>query len=257
MISSLLQGGLGNQMFQISAALCLARKNKDKAIFDLEAHSLPKQGRRSENYRDNIFRNINFSSGVFIDNIYREPYYHYCKIEYRKDMCLNGYFQSEKYFQECANYIREVFSPDEKSSDMIHDKYGSVLGKKTVAIHVRRGDYLKYEQYHPVCDVEYYRKASSLFPKDSTFLVFSDDVEWCRTVFTGDNYVFVENNEDYIDLYLMSFCENNIIANSSFSWWGAWMNKNESKKVITPKMWFGPTANNDTKNLIPSGWRKI
>ena len=251
MITSFLQGGLGNQLFQISAAISLALENDDDAIFSFKNHDLPKQGRKCENYSKNIFRNLNFSDNLFIKRRYHEPFYHYKEIEPKSNMCLIGYFQSEKYFSKYANVIREVFSIDEDSLKIIKEKYGEILKKEPISIHVRRGDYIKYKDFHPPCSLEYYKKAIKQFPENSTFLVFSDDIEWCKQNFLGENFWFVDGNEDYIDLYLMFLCKNAIIANSSFSWWGAWLGK--ADKVIAPNKWFGK-ADNDTKDLLPHHW---
>ena len=89
--------------------------------------------------------------------------------------------------------------------------------------------------------------------KEYKFLVFSDDIEWCKQVF-DDDFNFIEGEEDYVDLLLMARCKHNIIANSSFSWWGAWLNRNNNKRVIAPKKWFGSVANLDSKDLLPKGW---
>ena len=124
-------------------------------------------------------------------------------------------------------------------------------------MHVRRGDYLKFKDTHPPCSVEYYNQAISSFSESSIFLVISDDIEWCKENFLGDKFYFVEGNEDYIDLYLMSLCKNNIIANSSFSWWAAWLNRNKEKIVIAPEKWFGNEVQYNTDNLLPSSWETI
>ena len=92
---------------------------------------------------------------------------------------------------------------------------------------------------------------------DITYLIFSNDIEWCKKNFIGNQFIFIEGEKDYIDLWLMSLCKNNIIANSSFSWWGAWLNTNSDKKVITPKNWFGPAINHSTQDLIPEKWFMI
>ena len=88
-------------------------------------------------------------------------------------------------------------------------------------------------------------------------LVFSDDIDWCKGVFRGDRFTFIEGEKDYIDLYIMSQCKNNIIANSTFSWWGAWLNKNKNKKIVAPKKWFGSLISHNTKDLIPKEWIKV
>jgi hypothetical protein len=257
MISSYFQGGLGNQLFQIAVAVALAADNKVEAVFDSANHDLPKQGRKCKNYLETIFRNVNFSSGLQLSTAYHEPQYSYKEIKYTPGMCLIGYFQSEKYFIQHADLIRRLFSIDDKTKAAIEEKYGEALKKETVAVHVRRGDYLKYSDTHPPCTIEYYQTAMSQFPEDSTYLFFSDDIAWCKENFKQNNIIFVEDEEDIYDFYLISMCKSIIISNSSFSWWAAWLNDDGHKSVITPKRWFGPTVNHDTKDLIPARWKKI
>jgi len=257
MISSYLQGGLGNQLFQIAAAAALATDNDDQAEFDTANHDLPKQGRKCKNYLETVFRNVKFSSGLKLNNVYHEPHYCYKEIKYVPGMCLVGYFQSEKYFVKHVDKIRNLFSVDDKTKAAIKEKYGEVLKKETVAVHVRRGDYLKYSDTHPPCTVEYYQTAMNQFPKDSTYLFFSDDIDWCKDNFAQDNIIFVEGEEDIFDFYFISMCKSIILSNSSFSWWAAWLNENDNKKVIAPKRWFGKNVSHDTKDLIPSRWKKI
>ena len=124
--------------------------------------------------------------------------------------------------------------------------------------------------------MEYYNKAIKQFDKDSNFLIFSDDIEWAKNNFKGDNFYFITENKiegndvmdtlniskgghpDYIELYMMSLCDHNIIANSSFSWWGAWLNENPNKKVIAPKKWFGPAYGDINDNdLVPETWTRL
>jgi len=257
MITSYLQGGLGNQLFQMSAAISLALENSDEAIFDVINHDLPKQGRKCENYLKTIFRNLNFSSALPIKHVYREPYFHYKNIEYKPDMCLFGYFQSEKYFKKYTNNIKRLFSIDEETKNFINNKYGEILTNNTVAVHVRRGDYLKYSETHPPCTIEYYNEAIATFSKNTTFLFFSDDISWCKKNFIYDNSIFIEKNEDLVDFYLISMCNNAIISNSSFSWWAAWLNEKNGKKIIAPKNWFGSNITHDIKDIIPSRWKII
>ncbi len=257
MISSYFQGGLGNQLFQIAAAIALAADNKVEAVFDSANHDLPNQGKKCKNYLQTIFRNVNFSSGLNLDTVYHEPLYSHKEIKYTPGMCLVGYFQSEKYFIQHTDMIRNLFSVDDRTSAKIIAKYEEVLKKKTVAVHVRRGDYLKYSDTHPPCTIEYYQTAMAQFPKDSIYLFFSDDIAWCKENFKQSNIIFVEGEEDIYDFYFISMCKSIIISNSSFSWWAAWLNNDRHKTVIAPKRWFGPSVNYDTKDLIPKRWKKI
>lgn len=234
MISCLLQGGLGNQLFQVSTTCALAWENNDEAVFDLSAHHLPLQGNKVENYRDNVFRNINFQN---LDLTHFQTIKESEDFRYQKDSILFGYFQSEKYFINYRNRLLNLYSPNESIENYIKNKYDYILHENTVSLHIRRGDYLKLQHVHPICDMDYYIKAINMFSKDSVFLVFSDDTPWCKQVFKSKKYIIIEEEKDYIDLYLMSMCKNNIIANSSFSWWGAWLNNNENKIVVAPKKW--------------------
>ena len=242
-------GGLGNYMFQISAASSLAEKNKFKAVFNFDE---AKRIHRNINlYKDNILRKVKI--GKFdINYTYKEPEFSYNEIPYQNNMLLDGYFQSEKYFDE--KVVRELFSIDDITNDYIDGKYGSLLKNKTVSVHVRRGDYLPRIGRHPVCGMSYYNKAFEYFEDDNLFLIFSDDIEWCKNNFKGNNFIFIENELDYIDLYLMSLCGDNIICNSTFSWWGAWLNNNKNKKVISPKIWFGEKKPLNTKDLYCENW---
>jgi hypothetical protein len=248
MVSCYLQGGLGNYMFQISATYSLALDNRCQAVFNDKKYF--RVHKSLENYKENIFRNVVFNNDFKYDTIYQEPYFSYKPIPFKKNIYLNGYFQSEKYFIHNRDKILELFSPREEDKKHIQKKYGSIIKNKSCSIHVRRGDYLKLKNHHPLCDMDYYEKSINLIGKDKIFLIFSDDIVWCKNNFKNGNFVFVENEKDYIDLYLMSMCDNNIIANSSFSWWGAWLNQNINKTVIIPSKWFGSSKNNlSTKDI--------
>tara|TARA_Y100000296_G_C5144388_1_gene242889 strand:+ start:269 stop:1030 length:762 start_codon:yes stop_codon:yes gene_type:complete len=252
-----LQGGLGNQMFQIAATSALAWRNNDDAIFDLSKHYLPLQGRKAFNYTNNIFRSVEFSESVHPSHIYKEPHHHYEAIPYRKDVTLFGYFQSEKHFSDYSEEVKELFSPSEATKQYINEKYGELLSGEVASIHVRRGDYLKFKNIHPTCTEEYYTQAMATLPENTNYMIFSDDPEWCLKNFSMKHFKVVEGEEDYVDMYLMSMCKNNIIANSSFSWWAAWLNKNDDKIVIAPKVWFGPDGPKGDHDLLPNNWMRI
>jgi len=242
MISCYLQGGLGNYLFQIAAAYS---KSLDLGVdFVVNPNNIQIVHNPLSNYTKNILKNVSLNEDMVINQIYYEPYFHYSPIpNFMSDTILHGYFQSEKYFKNNKDKILEFFI-DDKTICGLKERYGDNLKTETCAIHVRRGDYLKLLEHHPTQDMNYYDKAVSYIGKDKTFFIFSDDIEWCKENFKHlKNVVFVEGNEDYEDLYLMSLCRNNIIANSSFSWWGSCLNKNKNKIVIAPKKWFGPSKN--------------
>ena len=255
MVNTFLQGGLGNFLFQIAAAVSLAKENNDMALFSED--DIYVVHNQINSYKNNILRNIEFIKGsIPVTNTYNEPRFQYDKIPYKRNLKLIGYFQSEKYFTH-RDTILDLFGPTPEIIKYINDKYGYVHDN-TCSIHVRRGDYLKHPTHHPTCTLDYYKKAMKAMPVDTRFLVFSDDIEWCKENFVGDNVTFIENEKDYIDLYLMSLCRHNIIANSSFSWWGAWLNKNRRKIVVAPANWFGPDKIGfTTEDLIPNTWHKI
>lgn len=259
MITAVLKGGLGNQLFQISATINLAVENKAPFAFDARTWGTRGgaastfQARNPHSYKETIYQKLPFKLLSYPNFIaYNEPHFHYKKIEFKSNMILNGYFQSEKYFTNSEDIIRKVFAI-QGYKNKFGEKYG-VDPRDAVSVHVRRGEYLKDSIHHPPCTAEYFVEAMKEFP-DKKFLFISDDIEWCKQNFIGDKYMFSKNDTDIQDFYDLSCCENNIISNSTFSWWGAWLNNNESKKVIAPKIWFGPGHSNlDTRDLLPEKW---
>jgi len=221
-------GRLGNQMFQIAATIGLAKRNNDIAVFNKWEYS--------KYFKNNINQDLIISD---IRRTFNERGFHYSPIPYYSGTDLVGYFQSEKYFLDCKDSIKHHF-------DFIDELRDNSIKKdrETCSIHVRRGDYLKFPDHHPVQNKEYYSKSIEYMINRGveTFYVFSDDIDWCRGFFSNyDNIKYVHGNIDIKDLCLMSICKNNIIANSSFSWWGAWLNNNPNKIVIAPYNWFGPS----------------
>ena len=265
MISCILKGGLGNQMFQISAVISLALENKVSFCFD--EGTWPRMGGAGgeafqasppKKYLNNVFRKLPFRNikAKNLWSVYNEPSFHYNRVPAGKNLLLNGYFQSEKYFATKKEIIKKVFSPPPNIIKSFNEKIASPFpNSETVAIHVRRGSHLRNPHYHGSCDAKYFHESIAMFDGDFIFVVFSDDMEWCKSNFCGQKFIFVENQEDYEDLYYMSLCNHNIICNSTFSWWSAWLNKNNNKKVISPKKWFGPGyASHNLSDLIPKGW---
>jgi hypothetical protein len=255
MVCANLKGGLGNYMFQISAALSLSLENNDIFIID-ESKSMTVHNNLLT-YKSNIFRNFNFGISDYLKK-YDEPFFHYKNILYEKNLIIDGYFQSEKYFSKHREELLKLFSVDDFNKDLLEKKYINIDFENSCSIHVRRGDYLNYINMHPTLSLEYYQKCvSETLCKN--ILIFSDDILWCKEnlMFHDKNVTFIEGNTDYNDLWLMSMCRENIIANSTFSWWGAWLNNNKNKKVFAPKIWFGSHSNHNTDDLIPTEWKKI
>lgn len=169
-----------------------------------------------------------------------------------------GFWQSEKYFSDITDTVRASFCFDES---LLNDSTRSlsVLMEKGnyVSVHIRRGDYLMRQSYFGLCSEEYYCQAMEYITKKvekPIFVFFSDEIEWARAKFNHENAVFVDWNhgeESWQDMYLMTRCRHNIIANSSFSWWGGWLNSNKGKIVVAPKKWFEFTPNYD---VLPADW---
>ena len=166
---------------------------------------------------------------------------------------LQGYFQTEKYFKHIQDEIRgdfefrdEILEPAKKTIS---------YWKNPIALHIRRTDYLTNSN-HTALDINYYEKALQEFDDNSEVIIFSDDPQWCmeQDLFSSDRFMVSETRNTYMDLCLMTLCSGHIIANSSFSWWGAWLS--DSKKIIAPSGWFAGSNNEhlDTKDLIPENW---
>lgn len=232
-------GRMGNALFQVAATLGHAERMDEVASF-------PSNWPHKSEFKlmDCVFIN----GPARHDEVYKEPNFGYDKIPSKKNCDLQGYFQSPKYWSHCYDLIAENISPKKDVEPM-----SGVCG-----VHVRRGDYVQIEDFHPTLDICYYYEAADLMPVDK-FLVFSDDPEWCRQNFKDSRFTVFNSVSAFDDFCNMSACEHQIIANSSFSWWAAWINKNPDKKVVAPKNWFGPklTPNHSTTDLIPEEWMQV
>ena len=249
-----LMGGLGNYMFQIAAAYSLAL---DLGVdFGVNRSLIYRVHGPFDGYGSNIFSKVPITTEDPTQTIAEQKFsYSPLANGIDRSVKLYGYFQTEKYFKHHEREIRELFSMDEKIKEKLLAKYPGINDNNTVSIHVRRGDYLKLPTLHPVQSMDYFKSAFSVFGGDKTYYVFSDDLEWCKKNFNFfGSAVFCEGNKDHEDLYLMSMCKDNIIANSSFSWWGAWLNENPYKMVVAPSIWFGPGKNEDMSDIIPENW---
>jgi len=269
MIFCNLKGGLCNMMFQIAAITAIAKKrntsvsflNIDEQLKYLNEDSIynPKIDYCFDYKNLNIFKNLN-NFPIPSDTTSCEYPFHYEEIDFTEENKLvSGFFQSEKYFKGYENLIKYNFRPTDEIINYILEKYPIIFNKRISSIHVRRGDYVRLPDHHPVQSVEYYKQAIDL-TKNTTdkYFIFSDDIEWCKQIFNGNKFIFVENNKDYMELYMMTLCQNNVICNSSFGWWGAWLNNNPNKIVVGPSNWFGPAfANFQTHDIIPETWIKI
>lgn len=254
MITTKLQGGLGNQMFQISAAYSLSRTINTTCEFDFNQCYTPNQGNTSINYQDNLFSKIKNSHINYKDlDSYFEPKFSYTEIPLIDNQCLYGFFQSEKYFINHSYEIRELFDTtiNDQISYFLNDLTNN--GKPITTIHVRRGDYLYKSDYHSVCSLEYYKNAMNVI-NNNKYIIISDDLEWCKENFKGDKFIFSPFNNEIDDLKLMVYSNNVIMSNSSFSWWGSYLNKNKHKIIVSPKQWFGPYGPSEIIDIIPNEW---
>ena len=186
----------------------------------------------------------------------------YLQLNKNKTLYLDGYWQSEKYFQDVASSIREklIFPELDVKNKEYLDAIQNVM---SVSIHVRRGDYVNHFLHGGICDLAYYQKAIAYIREkvaNPHFFVFSNDLDWCKdNLPLNSNVTYVDFNtgeNSFRDMQLMSLCKHNIIANSSFSWWGAWLNVNPDKTVIAPSRWFN-SVKYDTADVIPDSWYKI
>lgn len=254
-----LYGQLGNQMFQIATTISLALDNNAEPIFpDLKTST---QYGIPENY-ENIFYFLN-ATPCHPDILYSyyEPSYSYSPIPYEPSMNIRGYFQSWKYFDHHRDFIQKIFTPKETILTYLLNKYSEIiLDPNTVSIHVRT--YSKEDpnnEVYPFNGREYVGKAMQLFPQDSHFIVFSDDIAWCKSNLEGlaPHMHFIEGESYIHDFFLQSMCKHHIISNSSFSWWAAYLNPNRDKIVAAPARWFQPSTGLTIDDLIPSDWHLI
>ena len=242
-------GRIGNQLFQIAAAVGYSKKynipirlpkwfcNYDK--IDYSSYFINKL---DQSYDENLKVQE-----------YKEPKFSYTEIpKSNNPIDLHGYFQSELYFKDYENVIRNYLKPEKFLIDKINRKYSDLLTGNVCSIHIRRGDYVG-SGTHFVCDLNYYNDCIDLMKAIGIkkFLFFSDDINWCKENFKGGGYYFSEDNNPIEDLFIMSMCKNNIISNSSFSWWASWLNENPNKLILVPSKWFADTSTiKDYENIF-------
>ena len=229
-----LQGGLGNQMFQYAAGLGAAKKLRCELIINNSFYKDHKQ----RQYELGVFPISAQTWGNVTGEPIKEKHFEYQEITTNGMMV--GYWQSERYFENVADQIRLEFRLPKHS-----------IGKDMVAVSVRRGDYLHLPDVFYSLGEDYYSDAREVFP-DSIFVVFSDDPEWVKDNLKWAD-IIIEDNPAIVDLALLSCFKNHIIANSSFSWWGAWLANGDT--VVAPRNWF--TCDYNTKDLIPDRWIRV
>ena len=259
-------GRLCNQMFQYAALKGIARNtgvdccipHYTQAVDDGIGNML----------RTELFDSFDLDVKIGLLNnghapVVNERHFHFDEELFK--MCpdhvdLRGYFQTEKYFKHIEKEIRSDFTFKDEILNPCKEMIESV--ENPIALHVRRGDYIKNAENHFNLPIEYYDAALGKFDDDRNVIVFSDDPLWCHDegIFVDDRFIISENEDNRVDLCLMSLCNDFIIANSTYSWWGAWLSPHPNKKVIAPVQWFGKTGytkDHDTKDLIPETWTRI
>lgn len=278
MIEINLKGGLGNQMFQYSIAKNLSIKYKTDLVLNTEYFSNIPKGDVPRKYQLDIFnidKNITIKDKInpllkILEKISLKFFGEKIQIPIANFLLkiglsakLNGYFQSEKYFTDIRDNLLKEFTLAKNLGEEAMKIKNILESKNGIAVNIRRGDYLRpdYMKIYGTCDMKYYNKAIDYIKnkiENPLFCIFSDDPEWVKKEFKMDDAIFAGNDilKDYEQMYLMTICKHNIIANSSFAWWGAWLNQNPNKIVIGPKMWLvGKTS--DRLNILPKTWIQI
>lgn len=273
MIITNIKGGLGNQMFQYACGRTLSNRAQDK-LFLVVSDNLGGIARPFS------LRNFNIKAEMMpVEKVPRLPrLFSRLKQKITRDFLvafdpkilskrgtvyLDGYFQSEKYFEEISEVLHQELNLTTpllgKAAEMANNIKGDT---SAVSLHVRRGDYVSHKDFGGIVTLEYYERAIAHIETqvpNAKFYVFSDDIAWCQENLPARiNATFVSNSElkDFEELTLMSLCQHHIIANSSFSWWGAWLGQNPAKSVIAPKRWSN-LHENWYKDIIPSSWIRI
>ena len=245
-------GRVGNQMFQYAALLGTAFMRGRKFMIPDEGHSLYdifELGSQEE-----------YDSDYVPERTYQEPAFLYNpSIALLEDNTeLRGFFQSPHYFTHCEEEIRNNFRFKQEIQEIAKIQLSKLVkeDRPICSLHIRRTDYLTKTNYHPAENLEYIKNAVDAVGKNIPevfFLVFSDDIEWCKQNIKGD--VAFSENRPAVDMCMMSMCPIHIIANSSFSWWGAWLSK--SRAVIAPKQWFGPDGPSDWSTVYYPTWVQL
>jgi len=246
-------GQLGNQMFQYALLLGIKYKNNVPVLIDPQT--------KKNSYLFDFFdlkecelREFNPST------LYQEKHFHYDSDVFNisQDTDFRGYFQTEKYFKHCSDVIRKEFTFKEELVKEVEKRLEKYKGRKLVSLHVRRGDYLINPTYHPQPPNKYYNTAIDMLDDgNTTFICVSNDKVWCEGNLKRDNLIYEFNNLIY-DMCLISKCDDHIIANSTFSWWGAWLGISPNKTIIAPKIWFGSAAGDlNTTDLYCDNFTKL
>lgn len=257
-VTAKLIGQLGNQLFQIAAATSVALDNGATPTFPDLVNS--NEFNIPLNY-SNILSHLNTSMPGSVQFHYTERNFSYSPIPYHPNMCIQGWFQSEKHFAHHKEEILELFAPSKEIENYLKNQYHEILSHPcTVSIHYR--SYMRedpHQRAHPTQTKDYFEKAIAYYPEDALYVVCSNDIAWCKNAFSTipRSFVFIEGESHYHDFYLMSMCKHNIISNSTFSWWSAYLNRNGEKIVTAPRKWFTDSYEPNYGDVIPDDWIRI
>lgn len=261
-------GRLGNQIWQLASMIGISEKTgftlvlPEKNTIQYQIHTLRNNVKFSAyfelNHLFDLRKNIIFGTPeIDVLHYINEGTYHFNSDLFcvPNKTSITGYLQSYKYFEHCENKVKEVLTirPEIINSSRI---YLPKTDKELVAIHIRRGDVATPNPYHFFIGMQYINKAMELFnSNDFHFVLCSDDPQWCREQFKGDNFTIIDTNNHYLDFSILSLCDHFIISNSSFSWWAAYLGKAKNKMVVAPKNWYGPAYSNlDTSTMYYKEW---
>lgn len=250
-------GRLGNLLFQYAAALSLGRGRAvgvtadEKTIAAVRGYGSPFAGLEIVPAAPASAKVLRQVKCDFVE---------FAPVSPDDDVLLDGYFQSERYFD--VQLVRSRFEMPEGAGRRLRSDYADVLSRPGVtSIHVRRGDYLTLAHCHPFVGERYFRDCLARLPEANDFVVCSDDLPWCRDFFPATfpdrRFVFSHETDPVSDMYLCSLCENHVMSNSSLSWWGAWLDNRRGKRVLAPSLWFGFALNRrgrlDWSSIYPQG----
>jgi hypothetical protein len=262
-------GGMGNQMFQYAFGVLLGKYTiYDTSWFNEIKNVSTATQREYELDFWNIKPKLTDKPKKKILGLFRiKKYYEKPENVYNPDLLkykngiIEGYFQVAQYYDCIREKLLKDFTPRNNPNKQNQKMLDLIRSATSVSIHIRRGDYVKLQQIHGLCDLDYYKKSIKYIAKNvkhPCFFVFSDDIQWVKDNLKIEypcEYIDFNHGRDSAwDMWLMANCKHNIIANSSFSWWGAWLNQNHDKIVIAPKQWF---ANGTKTDIVPTQWQRI
>jgi hypothetical protein len=274
-ISCMLMGGLGNQLFQLFATLAYSIRNHCVPIFPYSDSVTI--GKTRSTYWTNLLSNLKkyTTTNLFGFPTYRETNFHYTELPlYNQNLTLLGYFQSYKYFENEQEKLYDLIGLAEQQKNIMSE-FPSYFASDyvTISMHFRLDDYKQIQDRHPIMPYEYYRNAIIhmigtlnddkpikilCFYQETDFSDVNSMIQRLQSDFDFIKFEHIDHTiEDWKQLLFMSCCKHNIIANSTFSWWGAYFNQDSDKIICYPSVWFGPSLRHNIKDLFPEKWTKI